>query len=142
MNKYTFISVDNDIYTDICEILPKYCTYYIPLSHRKQLSHYGKGSTCQPPLYERLFPLSGVVDRSVEILSRGKTGSLSTAAVFQLLKATEPYKWLGSQIEDYAYCSGHSTVTFFDEEFAYDGEFSDVVECLFRKLDAAFKYRI
>lgn len=135
--------VDKDICADMCETLSKYYIYYIPLSHHQQLSYYGKGSTCQPPLYERrLFPLSGVVDRSVEILSRGKTGSLSTAAVFQLLKATEPYKWLGSQIEDYAYCSGHSTVTFFDEEFAYDGEFSDVVECLFRKLDAAFRYRI
>ncbi|XP_063615136.1 alpha-2-macroglobulin-like protein 1 [Penaeus indicus] len=57
----------------------------------------------------------GVVDRSVEILSRGKTGSLSTATVFQLLKGTEPYMWLNSQIDNYAYCSGHSTATYFDD---------------------------
>ncbi|XP_047482078.1 alpha-2-macroglobulin-like protein 1 isoform X2 [Penaeus chinensis] len=57
----------------------------------------------------------GVVDRSVEILSRGKTGSLSTATVFQLLKGTEPHMWLNSQIDNYAYCSGHSTTTYYDD---------------------------
>ncbi|ROT74620.1 alpha2 macroglobulin isoform 2, partial [Penaeus vannamei] len=63
----------------------------------------------------------GVVDRSVEILSRGKTGSLSTAAVFQLLTATEPYKWLGSQIDNYGYCSGDTSPPF-NEDVVEIGE--------------------
>lgn len=81
--------------------------------------------------YRCLLLLPGVVDRSVEILSRGKTGSLSTAAVFQLLQATEPYIWLNSQINDYAYCSGDSPASYYDDgTFA----FSDVVGCLLRKV--------
>ncbi|XP_042855895.1 alpha-1-inhibitor 3-like [Penaeus japonicus] len=89
----------------------------------------------------------GVVDRSVEILSRGKAGSLTKDSVFNIFKNTEPNHWLNSQVDDYSYCSGNPFPPFYDyfgmEEFRrkrsyYRPHYSLYIDALSAFNDAAF----